>query len=311
MIDYEKIRFQRVDVNNSILESFLSNAKDSLDVFRPDEVGVIKYCFGVFSDNDLLGVCYLKDDLEIDDFYELGIFVKKECRSRGLGTQLIDYCINELKKIPDVVGVTCKASIANKSILNILKKLDFKFLRPANNDYVWYWKNLLNADIDIMQDKLWENGYVQKTNDKDRFEAIQTFIEKANLSPNSYIIDVCCGTGGVIGMLKDYFSDFVCIGIDILEYPEWFKYPKVHFTRLSIQDLVKVKQAYDVIMLLNTYRNWSGHEGLKKQFDKWIKNNAKYFIASNIDKRFNEEYVDIESLGGTVDYGYPLEAIRL
>ncbi len=52
----------------------------------------------------------------------------------------------------------------------------------------------------------------------------------------------------------------------------------VHLTQMSVQNLVKNNEHYDVVMMLDSYRNWEGE--VKEKFDRWLSKNVTYFITS-------------------------------
>ena len=131
------------------------------------------------------------------------------------------------------------------------------------------------------------------TNDSPkRIMEIVSAIRKLNLPKDFSVVDIACGYGSVlIGISKD-FPESRLLGIDINSYWEWDGHPD-KFRKQSVQEFIKIDQEYDVVMMLNSYRNWDGQE--KVLFDYWLKKNVRYFITST-EKTKELDYPN-ESIG--------------
>jgi hypothetical protein len=134
---------------------------------------------------------------------------------------------------------------------------------------------------------LWGNDGRKRA---ERIPEIITAIRGLGLPPDFSIVDIACGEGEVLIEIKKEFPECRASGIDILGFPSWPAIPQ--FTQMSLQEFIRTSdQKYDVVMMLNSYRNWPD----KHEFDKWIRENAHYFI-----------YSIMGSVIGTDTHGYPL-----
>lgn len=91
------------------------------------------------------------------------------------------------------------------------------------------------------------------------------------------IVDLACGHGTDIEEIQGAFPYANALGIDIDEFPEW-KDKSVRFKKEDMMDFIKMPSRWDVVMMLNSYRNWEGSD--RVAFDDWVKDHTKYFIAS-------------------------------
>ena len=104
--------------------------------------------------------------------------------------------------------------------------------------------------------------------------------------PRFTILDIACGDGGVLNGVAEALP-CEATGIDIKEFKEWSSI-KPKTKQISFQDFIKEDKKFDVVMMLDTYRNWINHKYVdlqkaaadKVELDKWILKNAKYFITS-------------------------------
>lgn len=92
------------------------------------------------------------------------------------------------------------------------------------------------------------------------------------------LLDVACGVGIVTEGLSWMYGDKSFKQFDIEEYPEW-KHLKVKPEVRMVEDLLESDEKYDVILFLNSFRNWDKQE----QFLEWLKGHCKYFISSGVD----------------------------
>ena len=79
---------------------------------------------------------------------------------------------------------------------------------------------------------------------------------------------------------------------------------------MPMQKFIKLEGNYDVVLMLNSYRNFSekrsNQREAKVNFDKWLIENAKYFITSNANLPYKKEV-----LGGCDLIDTPLELYHL
>lgn len=125
-----------------------------------------------------------------------------------------------------------------------------------------------------VKDKIWG---IEPEYNTGRAIAIYEAIKKLNLPADFKLIDIACGYGLIADCLKDIFPGARIEQIDIKKYPEWKKL-KVNTYQDTVQNLIKREEKFDVVMFLNSYRNWDGID--KDNFDEWLKGHCRYFIYS-------------------------------
>lgn len=91
------------------------------------------------------------------------------------------------------------------------------------------------------------------------------------------IVDIACGVGIVADGLQWKNLEWNIEQFDIKSYPEW-EFLEVKPYVEDVMEFIKIDRKYDLVMMLNSYRNWDGED--KELFDAWVKRNAKYFITS-------------------------------
>lgn len=125
-----------------------------------------------------------------------------------------------------------------------------------------------------MKNRLWNvDGYQA---DK-RGSQIAAALEELDLPEDFSILEAACGYGNVLNDIVANFPDCKPLGTDLVSYDEW-DLMDVPLEVKPLQDLIKKNQKWDVVVMLNSYRNWEGE--LKEQFDAWLTKNATYFISS-------------------------------
>ena len=115
------------------------------------------------------------------------------------------------------------------------------------------------------------------------------------------LIDIACGEGIIADGLSWVFPDKDITQFDFCEYPEWKKLKVIPYKK-DVMDFIKEDQKYDVVLFLNSYRNWDK----KDEFNNWLYNHAEYFITSgdnNIERDKKEIGVDVK--------GYKLELYKI
>lgn len=143
----------------------------------------------------------------------------------------------------------------------------------------------------IMRDykdlKLW--GIERRSDTPERIVFIYEALMKLNLPSNFSIIDIAGGRGVVLNGLAGLFSECVPTILDIKKYEyDWKRHNKhIRHTVMPLQDFIKQsEEMYDVVMMLNSYRNWKANKDNpnriedKNNFDKWLVEHARYFITS-------------------------------
>lgn len=123
-----------------------------------------------------------------------------------------------------------------------------------------------------MNQIIWQNDGEGSIN---RARDIISALEKLKLPESFRIVDIACGNGKIISEIKQAFPNCEAYGNDILDF-DWGK--DVTFICAPLQEFIKNNKGFDVIIMLNSYRNWEGKE--KDDFDVWLKQNTKYFITS-------------------------------
>lgn len=89
------------------------------------------------------------------------------------------------------------------------------------------------------------------------------------------LIDIACGNGIIADGLKWVFPNVNITQFDFWKYKEW-KNLSVTPYQMDVVDFIKEDKHYDVVLFLNSYRNWDEQE----QFNRWVKTHARYFITS-------------------------------
>lgn len=95
--------------------------------------------------------------------------------------------------------------------------------------------------------------------------------------PIKNIVDVACGVGIVADGLK-WVMNAEIEQFDIINYPEW-EFLSVKPQIKDVDDFMREDKHYDLVLFLNSYRNWDK----KEEFNHWLKGHAKYFITSGAE----------------------------
>ncbi len=146
----------------------------------------------------------------------------------------------------------------------------------------------LGRNCGISSDDLW--GIERKSDTPERLIFIYEALVKLNLPPTFSIIDIAAGRGVVINGLSGIFPECKPYIVDIMKYDyDWGKFSRrIKCFVMPVQDFIKRKCGiFDVVMMLNSYRNWSEEVGTsheikrgRNDFDEWLIKHAKYFITS-------------------------------
>ena len=131
--------------------------------------------------------------------------------------------------------------------------------------------------------------------------AIHSMIDN-NLIPNNFsVLDIFCGTGAALYIIKQNFPDCSIVGADLLNHTSWGEitsiYPDSKFYTLDYFELEQdpTPLNLDLIVTFNTFRGWDNEVGpgttksyTKTQFSNWVKNNSNYFITDrgNVENYF-------------------------
>jgi len=129
-------------------------------------------------------------------------------------------------------------------------------------------------------------------NDYNPGRAIQIYEEIKDLEFKN-LVDIACGFGMVAESLKWVFPDKDITQFDFWDYPEWEKLSVVPY-RQDVMDFIKEDKKYDIVMFLNSYRNWDK----KDKFNEWLYGHAKYFITSGENNiRGKKKIIGMDSKG--------------
>ena len=140
---------------------------------------------------------------------------------------------------------------------------------------------------DFSEKKLW--GIERTSNRPERLVYIYEALKKIDLPKNFKLVDIACGYGVIVDGLGALFPDATISGVDIVKYKQWdmiSDFFGVKMIQMPLQDFIKLDNKYDVVMMLNSYRNWTVQKNMNKRsvakynFDKWLLSHAKYFITS-------------------------------
>jgi len=135
----------------------------------------------------------------------------------------------------------------------------------------------------IGKTRLW--GIERRSDTPERLIFIYEALTKLNLPPDFSIIDIAGGRGVILNGIAGAFPECHPEILDIVEYKyDWRKFrPNIVIHVIPLQDFIKDKnnKIYDVVMMLNSYRNWKNidHQ-IRIDFDRWLTEHAKYFITS-------------------------------
>jgi hypothetical protein len=123
-------------------------------------------------------------------------------------------------------------------------------------------------------------------------QGLKLMVEKGIIKENFTILDIFCGTGAVLYLIKEAFPKCQIIGVDLLIHKSWDeicnKYPDSKFFPIDFFELKNNSTPLniDVAITFNTFRGWDNPVGpetllsyTKKQFSEWVKLNFNYFIT--------------------------------
>jgi len=188
--------------------------------------------------------------------------------------------------------------------MNIIKELSkFKPVIESNNELMssdnYTWKNTINRTVDHDIET-----QILRFSDKVNIlaETLNTLIQENKLKENFSVLELFCGNGIVLYMLKQRFPKCMPIGIDLLHFEMWNdinkEYPDVNFIQANFFDIHKsnLKLNLDVMVTYNTWRGWDNGVGpgvgsnllSANEFMNWAETNFKYIVADNtilIDKK--------------------------
>ena len=90
--------------------------------------------FSIKIKDEIIGFCLLKREV-INDGYIFAICVKKDYQHKGLGYKILDYCINNAKKVQVINNFYLHVSMNNEYAINLYKKCGFKIQKKIKNYY--------------------------------------------------------------------------------------------------------------------------------------------------------------------------------
>lgn len=140
--------------------------------------------------------------------------------------------------------------------------------------------------------KIWENdGRESTTRGGEIIKEIKSLLDGNRIQADFRIIDVASGNANMLAAIFAAFPDCRASAIDYVKFPEWqaHDFPCI---QMSIQDFMHMDDGkYDVVMMMNSYRNWRGSE--KEEFDRWVQEHARYFLTSLNAKHIGEDTFDL------------------
>jgi ubiquinone/menaquinone biosynthesis C-methylase UbiE len=135
-------------------------------------------------------------------------------------------------------------------------------------------------------------------NDRNETERYVYIYRELGAGFSGSIVDIGCGSGTIISKLQEKYPEAQCIGVDIDTHSLWIE-SKAKMIQMDIMDFIKQDNKYDVVLMLNSFRNWNSPERLV--FTEWLDKHADKFITStNLPYRktvIGKDYhnVDLES----------------
>ena len=137
---------------------------------------------------------------------------------------------------------------------------------------------------------------IEKEYDAGRIGYIYDALKK--LPHNFSLVDVACGEGIIADGIQYLFPEARVSQFDIVSYQEW-GHLRVKPYQMNVDDFMKRDEKYDVVMFLNSFRNWEEKE--RGTFIEWLKRNARYFITSGQDIGFAKETIGKDVKGYSLD----------
>ena len=139
------------------------------------------------------------------------------------------------------------------------------------------------------------------------WQDVLNILDKYIIKDNFVVVDLCCGNGFLLHMIKQKYPNCIVVGIDLFLYNAWNDITKAHkgvfFTQMSIEEFVKIKPKFtiDIGLTFNTLRNWEKGRVLdidlstykvsesnavdpRNLLYKWINENCKIKLT-NLGKR--------------------------
>jgi hypothetical protein len=121
---------------------------------------------------------------------------------------------------------------------------------------------------------------------------LKSLVDKEKITCNFRLVDLFCGDAIIITYLKKYFKTAEIIGVDINRFDthEEAKKSGVEIKYKYVQKYIKTRrEKIDVLLMLNTYRNYSLSGMTKREFDKinkWMLKTCRHAIitAKNIKR---------------------------
>lgn len=112
---------------------------------------------------------------------------------------------------------------------------------------------------------------------------------KSNLPRKSTFFDIGCGNGDMLNQISKYFNGKK-IGLDIsskmIEYAIKKNYDrKVNFINSSIEEVNLGSQKFDVIICMNSFHHYSGHNKIVKKIFNHLNNGGLFILLDPITDR--------------------------
>jgi hypothetical protein len=137
---------------------------------------------------------------------------------------------------------------------------------------------------------------------------VERLSQRGLLPRDVSVLDIACGDGVVLWQIQKSFPQAACYGVDCNKgmFPAHAMVERdgVRLYKVYIQHLLKndSDQPFDVVLMLNTYRDWKaadlrGHEiDLPELANRWFERNGIYVVLT----MEREEYEQLKRLGFSI-----------
>lgn len=188
---------------------------------------------------------------------------------------------------------------------------------PLRADGLLLWPNTPIGDA--IQDRIRERVGVSDRDAGDRRSRparigrlLERAVRRRVVPPAFSVLDIACGDGLVLLDVKRRFADAACFGVDLNAgaFPahDAVRAAGIELYRVAIQRLFREPPpvAFDVVLMLNTYRSWDAADlgpddgDLPATADAWIAAHATLFVTTltaEQARRWQERGFDVVDLG--------------
>jgi len=88
------------------------------------------------------------------------------------------------------------------------------------------------------------------------------------------IVEIACGYGIVADGLRWVMPGCEITQFDMFPNPEW-THLKVSPFIMDVNEFIKTDKHYDLVIFLNSYRNWD----FKEEFNKWLEKKCRLLYS--------------------------------